>query len=199
MFVERLEPIGRSMSMGSEPSVMLDPSIRGGYIGATMTRASLQALSAVQRKAALVLLVAAGVVSSSTGCRTDEAPTSNTRSCPDHVMTVKYIEIVTNEVESTCALYERVHGVSFGPRDASLGQARVAQKSDGTLIGVREPLADHESPTMRAYLAVEDIDGAVKVAEEGGATIAYPPTKQGEHGSFAIIIKDDVQHGLWQP
>ena len=28
--------------------------------------------------------------------------------------------------------------------------------------------------------------------------IAYPPPKQGEFGTFAIFIKDDVERGLWQ-
>jgi len=114
-------------------------------------------------------------------------------------MTVKYLEIVTNEVDSTCALYERLLRVSFGPQDPNLGQARLAKRSDGTLIGIREPLAKHESPTMRTYLAVDDIAGAVKKAEEQGPTIAYPPTKGGEHGVFAIVIHGDVEHGLWQP
>ncbi len=114
-------------------------------------------------------------------------------------MTVKYLEIVTNEVDVICGLYESVHGVSFGPPDASLGQARVARRSDGTLIGIRAPLAAHESPTTRAYLAVEDINQAVEAAQERGATLAYPPTKQGEHGAFAIVIQGEVEHGLWQP
>jgi len=51
---------------------------------------------------------------------------------------------------------------------------------------------------MRTYLAVEDIQQAVKHAEASGATIAYPPTRQGNHGSFAILIQGDVEHGLWQ-
>ena len=28
--------------------------------------------------------------------------------------------------------------------------------------------------------------------------IAYPPTRQGNQGTFAIVIKGDVEHGLWQ-
>jgi len=114
-------------------------------------------------------------------------------------MTRRYLEIVTADVDSTCALYESLHNVSFGARDASLGQARVGQRSNGTLIGVRSPLADHEKPTMRVYLAVDDIEHAAKVAEKAGAMIAYPPTKQGERGTFSIFIKDGVEHGLWQP
>ena len=50
-------------------------------------------------------------------------------------MTVKYLEIVTNELDSTCALYEQLYGEPFAPRDPTLGQARVAHKPDGTLIG----------------------------------------------------------------
>ena len=51
---------------------------------------------------------------------------------------------------------------------------------------------------MRTYLAVADIQQAVKRAEECGATIAYPPTRQGNQGTFAIVIQGDAEHGLWQ-
>jgi predicted enzyme related to lactoylglutathione lyase len=46
-------------------------------------------------------------------------------------------------------------------------------------VGIRKPLAVHEQPIVRNYLAVEDIQRAVKKAEEYGATVAYPPTRQG--------------------
>jgi predicted enzyme related to lactoylglutathione lyase len=95
-------------------------------------------------------------------------------------------------------LYQRIHALSFGPPDPDLGQARVASGADGTLVGIRKPLAAHEQPIMRTYLAVEDIQKAVKNAEEHGATIAYPPTRQGKRGTFAIVIQADAQHGLWQ-
>ncbi len=51
---------------------------------------------------------------------------------------------------------------------------------------------------MRTYLEVEHIEHAVKQAEQVGAAIAYPPTRQGQRGTFAIVILGDVQHGLWQ-
>jgi hypothetical protein len=51
---------------------------------------------------------------------------------------------------------------------------------------------------MRTDIAVEDIQRAVKKAEESGAIVAYPPTRQRERGTFAIVIQGDVQHGLWQ-
>jgi predicted enzyme related to lactoylglutathione lyase len=113
-------------------------------------------------------------------------------------MAVQYLEIVSNDVDALTALYQRLYGLSFGPPDPDLGQARVATQADGALVGIRKPLAAHEQPIMRPYLAVEDIQQAVKKAEESGATIAYLPTRQGNHGTFAIVIQGDMEHGLWQ-
>ena len=113
-------------------------------------------------------------------------------------MAVHYLEIVSNDVDTLTGLYQGVYGLSFGAPDADLGQARVATRADGTLVGIRKPLAAHEQPIMRSYLAVEDIQKAVKKAEEHGAMVAYPPTRQGQRGTFAIVIQGDVQHGLWQ-
>jgi predicted enzyme related to lactoylglutathione lyase len=116
----------------------------------------------------------------------------------DSKMASHYLEIVSNDVDTLTGLYQRMHGLSFGPPDPDLGQARVATRADGGLVGIRKPLAAHEHPIMRTYLAVEDIQQAVKSAEEHGATIAYPPTRQGQRGTFAIVIQGGVEHGLWQ-
>ena len=113
-------------------------------------------------------------------------------------MGVHYLEIVSNDMDALCALYERVHGLSFSQPEPDMGQARVATRADGTLVGIRKPLAAHETPIMRTYLAVEDIQRAAQEAEAAGALIAYPPTRQGKWGSFAIVIQGGVQHGLWQ-
>ena len=91
-----------------------------------------------------------------------------------------------------------MQGLSFGPPDPDLGQARVATRADGTLVGIRKPMSAHEQPIMRSYVAVENIQQAVEKAEEHCATVAYPPTRQGQRGTFAIVIQGDVQHGLWQ-
>src|SRR5437764_8791922 len=97
-------------------------------------------------------------------------------------MAVHYLEIVSNDVDTLTGLYQLMHGVYFGPPDPDLGQARIATQADGAVIGIRKPLAAHEQPIMRTYLAVEDIQQAVKAAEESGAMIAYPPTCQGNRG-----------------
>jgi predicted enzyme related to lactoylglutathione lyase len=113
-------------------------------------------------------------------------------------MTVHYVEIVSNDVDTLTRLYEHMHGLSFDPPDPDLGQARVATQADGTLVGIRKPLAAHEQPIIRTYLAVDDIHQAVKQAEDSGAATAYPPTRQGQRGTFAIVIQGGVEHGLWQ-
>lgn len=113
-------------------------------------------------------------------------------------MQTHYIEIVTNSVEKQCRVLEQVHGLSFGPEVTDLGNARVAETSNGTLVGVRAPMAEHEQPIARNYFAVQDINRAIKEAETAGALIAYPPTKQGETGTWAIYILNEIQYGLWQ-
>jgi len=113
-------------------------------------------------------------------------------------MRIHYLEIVCRDVAAQCAVLEQVHGLSFGPEVADLGGARTAEAPDGSLIGVRAPLAAHEQPIVRTYLEVDDIAKAVEEAQSAGAVIAYPPTRQGDTGTWAITILGDVQMGLWQ-
>ena len=42
-------------------------------------------------------------------------------------MQVRYLEIVTPDVNTMCATYARQHGVTFSEPDASLGHARTAE------------------------------------------------------------------------
>lgn len=139
------------------------------------------------------ILMAAALISTCLGCCGSGAKKEN-----DAAMADRYLEIVSNDIDGLADFYQRVHGLSFGPPDPDLGHARVAPRADGTLVGIREPLAAHEQPIVRIYLAVEDIQQAVKQAEDSGAAIAYPPTQHGERGTFAIVIHGDVEHGLWQ-
>ncbi|MEN1678625.1 MAG: hydroxylase [Planctomycetota bacterium] len=111
---------------------------------------------------------------------------------------VSYLEVVTPDVEATCQLYERLHQVSFGEPDASLGNARTARLRGGGVIGVRAPLRDSEPPIVRPYFMVNDIEAAVAKAAESGAEIALPPMKLPGHGMCAIFIRGGVEHGLWQ-
>ena len=113
-------------------------------------------------------------------------------------MQAHYVEIVSNNVEQQCNALEQVHGLSFGPMVQDLGQGKVAKTANGTMIGVRTPMAEHEQPIIRVYFAVDDITKAVKAAETAGAVVAYPPTKEGKTGTWAIYILEGIQYGLWQ-
>ena len=113
-------------------------------------------------------------------------------------MAATYLEIVTEDVDALKLHHERVCGLSFGPPDPDLGQACVARFGDGSLIGLRKPLAAHETPIIRTYLAVDNIDEAARLAQTSGAMLAYGPVRQGNRGSFAILFQGGVQLGLWQ-
>mgnify|MGYP002623282916 CR=1 FL=1 len=113
-------------------------------------------------------------------------------------MTVHYLELVCPDVDKQCGLLAAAQGLTFGAPQPELGNARVAEGADGTRIGVRAPLAEHETPIVRSYLSVDDIGAAVRDAEAAGAVIAYPPTQQGDAGTFAIYILDGLQVGVWQ-
>lgn len=113
-------------------------------------------------------------------------------------MLVQYLEIVTPDVDATCSLLAKEHGVTFGPPDAGLGNARTAALEGGGRIGVRAPMAEHEQPVVRPYMLVKDIEAAVAAAQKAGGQIAVPPTEIPGHGKFAIYLLGGIQHGLWQ-
>ena len=62
-------------------------------------------------------------------------------------MQVHYLEIVTPEVDATCATYARLHGVKFGKGDPGLGNARTAAIANGGMIGVRAPMHARNAST----------------------------------------------------
>ena len=150
----------------------------------------------------LTVLAALGTACSSDGrapaSSANGAHVSPGNSEQDATLTVRYLEIVTPEVDATCETYSRHHGISFGEPVPEFGNARIARLSGGGWIGVRAPLASHEAPVVRPYMLVEDIESAVEEAAAAGAEIAHPPLEIPGHGTFAIYILGGIQHGLWQ-
>jgi predicted enzyme related to lactoylglutathione lyase len=131
------------------------------------------------------------------GCQATGTPEKSNPE-KENAMLIQYLEIVTPEVEETCAELAKLHGVTFGEPDAGLGNARTAALEGGGMIGVRAPMAEHEQPVVRPYLLVDDIAAAVKQAEASGAMIAHPPLEIPGHGTFAIYFRGGIQHGLWE-
>ena len=113
-------------------------------------------------------------------------------------MKIHYLEIVTPDVDASAALCSKIHGVSFGVADESLGGARTAKLANGGTLGIRAPMRDTETPVVRPYFLVHDIVQAVAAAAQSGAKIAMPPTEIPGRGKFAILIQGGIESGLWQ-
>jgi predicted enzyme related to lactoylglutathione lyase len=111
---------------------------------------------------------------------------------------IQYLEIVTNDVETTCALYSRMHGVTFSDPDQNLGGARTSPLASGGAVGIRPPMHSAERPVVRPYTLVKDIAAAVAAGANAGAVIAVPPMEISGHGICAILIQNGIESGLWQ-
>jgi predicted enzyme related to lactoylglutathione lyase len=113
-------------------------------------------------------------------------------------MQIRYLEIVTRDVEAVCAAYAAAHGAKFGKPDAGLGNARTAELPGGALVGVRAPMHETEQPVVRPYWLVDDIEASLAAAVKSGGQVAHPPLEIPGHGTFAIYIQGGIHHGLWE-
>jgi predicted enzyme related to lactoylglutathione lyase len=76
--------------------------------------------------------------------------------------------------------------------------ARTAKMANGGRLGIRAPLRNTETPVVRPYFLVDDIEKAVAAAAQSGAEIAMQPTEIPGRGKFAILIQGGIESGLWQ-
>lgn len=114
-------------------------------------------------------------------------------------MRIQYLEIVTPDVDAVCSTYAQANGVTFTAEcDPNLGGARTADLAGGGRIGIRPPLRESETPVVRPYLLVADIQAAVDKAANAGAQVALPPMELPEHGTCAIVIQGGIESGFWQ-
>lgn len=129
---------------------------------------------------------------------TDGTDNNTTTSKKETEMKVQYLEFVSTDAEAVCETYEKLYGVKFGEPEPYLGNARTAEMADGSVLAVRSPLRPDETPVVRPYVLVEDIEAVVEKAKEAGAQIALPPMELKGHGTCAIFIHGGIEHGLWQ-
>lgn len=132
------------------------------------------------------------------GQSSEDSTNSNEHRVEVNALKVQYLEIVTPLVDETCESLAKAHGVVFGEPIMELGNARTADLADGGRIGVRAPMRDTETPVVRPYLLVDDIEAAVKAAKKAGAEVAIPPMEIPGQGTFSIYILGGIEHGLWQ-
>jgi len=113
-------------------------------------------------------------------------------------MQVQFLEIVTPEVDATCAALLAQHGASFGEPVPELGNARTATLVGGGRVSVRAPMHESEVPVVRPYVLVDDVETAAAAAQAAGGEILHPPMEIPGQGNFAIYQLGGIQHGLWQ-
>ncbi len=110
---------------------------------------------------------------------------------------IHYLEIVTPDVDGACLLYSTALGWPFQAAVPELGNARVASLPDGSLCGIRAPLHESETPVVRTYLWVSDLEAATRAAEGAGATILLEGMDLAGWGRITIFEFGGVQQGLW--
>ena len=113
-------------------------------------------------------------------------------------MDIHYLEIVTTDIEGVCGTYSSLAGAVFGAPIEALGNARTANLSNGGRIGVRAPMHASESPAVRCYVLVDDVEKAMQAAIANGSEVAHPPFELPGEGIFAIYSQGGILHGLWQ-
>lgn len=113
-------------------------------------------------------------------------------------MKIRYLEIVTPEVDGTIAMFEQSLGASFSAPIAELGHARVADMSGGGRLAVRAPMHEDEAPVTRSYFAADNIDTATAQASGAGAELAHPVMEIPGQGQFSIVFQGQNQFGFWQ-
>ena len=114
-------------------------------------------------------------------------------------MQIQYLEIVTSDVDALCKQYSAIHEIKFSDPIAEFGNARTAKLNSGGMIGIRGPLRPTETPVIRPYVLVENLEKAVAAAKDAGAEIAIPKMElPGGRGTIAVVIQGGIECGLWQ-
>ncbi len=61
-------------------------------------------------------------------------------------MKLRYLEIVSHNVDAVCKAYEITHSASFSEPDESLGGARTCTLPDDSIVGIRDHYGIMRSP-----------------------------------------------------
>jgi len=113
-------------------------------------------------------------------------------------MQIQYLEIVTSDADALCKQYSAIHGCTFSDPVMNLGNARIADLKGGGKLAIRGPLRPDETPVIRPYVLVEDVEKAVAAAKDAGAEVAIPKMEIPGHGTIGIVIQGGIECGLWQ-
>lgn len=115
--------------------------------------------------------------------------------------TPNWVELETGDVAAAKAFYGPLFGWTFedSPTPGGLTYS-LAHKSGGVVAAIVPSAPDASSaPVWNTYLAVDDIDAAVKRAKKAGGTILLPATDVPHAGRVAFVADPTgASVGLWQ-
>lgn len=111
---------------------------------------------------------------------------------------IHYLEIVTPDAEAACRFYSNTYGWAFKPAGAELGFSFVAELPGGSRCGIRGPLSPEETPIVRTYLRVADLEAATREAARLGARVLLDHMEIPGWGMISIYEFGGIQQGLWQ-
>ena len=111
---------------------------------------------------------------------------------------IHYIEIVTPDIDNLCTIYTKSLGIQFSSMVPELGNAKVSELPGGITIGIRAPMHETETPVVRTYLLVNNLENSVKEAAQSGANILLDRMEIPGRGIIAIYEIGGIQQGLWQ-
>ena len=111
---------------------------------------------------------------------------------------IRYLEIVTLDVDGTIKIFETSGSVTFSKPIAELGNARITTLPDGSQMSIRAPMHEMEETVTRTYFLTEDIEAATAAAVKAGAELAHPVMEIPSRGKFSIFFHGGNQFGFWQ-
>jgi predicted enzyme related to lactoylglutathione lyase len=95
-------------------------------------------------------------------------------------------QIVTPDAENVAAFYKKLFGWSISANNA-LGYREVATEAPGGIDGGIWPAPPEAHTFVQLFVQVEDVDDAIRRAQEMGATVIVPRSPLPDGDTIAIL------------
>ena len=119
-------------------------------------------------------------------------PEAKAQACSSSHGSPVWYELITTDPEAAKAFYDPVVGWTIGEATAEFGGYRMIGRSDGKQAGGILPLSDEmqqhgAGPTWLGYIAVDDVDEAVRSIEQSGGKALMPAFDIPSVGRIAMV------------
>jgi predicted enzyme related to lactoylglutathione lyase len=114
--------------------------------------------------------------------------------------TPNWLELHTDDHTAARAFYGELFGWHFVALESATDAYTWAYLGDAVVAAISTPGADRAgSPAWISYLAVDDVDTAVRAVRDAGGRVIIPPHDRADRGRAALITDPtDAPVGLWQ-